>query len=364
MTASDLTLFKWHFENNNAGNQKSINLNKDCFIDRLYPALPEIAEENAGRIPVELLIYGPGLAQEYRLTRKILKTSSYKNWRLDGEFIADIEETPDRFRVLGPDDLVLFAFSGSGIPSRVRAFFIANRVREDWSIHDALSNLVMTKSMVDIQQQDLKRAIDKCDLDPEHPLNQLLFIDDVEDAALGGAIGEKRLSKRRWGRQVTQDELKKARDGAEEVGRIGEELVNDYLSSLKTEGQVVDFVWDSSLNAISPFDFSIQTISEGDFLLDVKSTRGTFDNIIHISFNELQEMKLSSKRYDIYRVFEIDGGYGKLRIAKNLKPFALKVLDILDKLPEGITPNSISVSPLNEHFHFSEECMIGLSRED
>lgn len=39
LTGSDLTLFEWHFRNKNAGNQKSINLNANIFIDELYPYL-------------------------------------------------------------------------------------------------------------------------------------------------------------------------------------------------------------------------------------------------------------------------------------------------------------------------------------
>ena len=37
LTASDLTLFEWHFNYRNAGNQKAINLNADVFKDQLYP---------------------------------------------------------------------------------------------------------------------------------------------------------------------------------------------------------------------------------------------------------------------------------------------------------------------------------------
>ena len=92
LTASDLTLFKWHFENINAGNQKAINLNRDIFIDILYPSLPIVAEEEGWRFPLDLYLFGPGLHKEYNLQRKIIKGGTYKNWRLDGEFISVVEE--------------------------------------------------------------------------------------------------------------------------------------------------------------------------------------------------------------------------------------------------------------------------------
>jgi hypothetical protein len=64
LTASDLTIFKWHFENKPAGNQKAINLNADVFIQKLYPSVPLIIEEKQGTLPVNLYIYGPGVSSE------------------------------------------------------------------------------------------------------------------------------------------------------------------------------------------------------------------------------------------------------------------------------------------------------------
>lgn len=60
LTPSDLTIFEWQFTNGNAGNQKSINLNEDVFIDQLFPFLPEASADTNGRIPVDLYVYGPG----------------------------------------------------------------------------------------------------------------------------------------------------------------------------------------------------------------------------------------------------------------------------------------------------------------
>jgi hypothetical protein len=57
LTASDLTLFEWHFRNENAGNQKSINLNADIFIDQMFPSLPEVAQLKNWRIPVDCIIF-------------------------------------------------------------------------------------------------------------------------------------------------------------------------------------------------------------------------------------------------------------------------------------------------------------------
>ena len=55
LTASDLTLFEWHFRNRNAGNQKAINLNADVFVQQLFPALPEVGGSVSLEMPQPLM---------------------------------------------------------------------------------------------------------------------------------------------------------------------------------------------------------------------------------------------------------------------------------------------------------------------
>ena len=105
LTVSDLTLFEWHFRNQEkGGNQKAINLNRDVFIDELFPSVPEVAQQNDNRLPLDLHIYGPGLYPLHNVQRKIIKQpGSYKNWRLDGEFIHNPIDEQERYNKLGRD---------------------------------------------------------------------------------------------------------------------------------------------------------------------------------------------------------------------------------------------------------------------
>ena len=128
LTASDLTFFEWHFRNHPAGHQKAINLNANVFVDQLYPALPEVAEERGGRISVDLFIYGPGLRELHNLQRKIVKFGTYKNWRLNGEFIVNPLDSPERYNVLRPGDYALFEFSGSVVPDATKVVLLAAEV--------------------------------------------------------------------------------------------------------------------------------------------------------------------------------------------------------------------------------------------
>ena len=121
LSASDLTLFEYHFRQTSGTKQKAFNLDKSVFIDRLYPSLPETV--GSGRVQVDLSIYGPGLAGLDNLQRKILKQQ--KNWRFDGELIYNPPEEEDRYNVLSKGDFAIFDFMGEVEPRAARMYLIA-----------------------------------------------------------------------------------------------------------------------------------------------------------------------------------------------------------------------------------------------
>lgn len=96
-------------------------------------------------------------------------------------------------------------------------------------------------------------------------------------------------------------------------------------------------------------------------LLCVKSTEGNFDNPIHISYNELLQMR-ESDNYDLYRVYEIIEMTAQLRIAHNVQSFAEDVLTVLEQLPDGVKPDSISV--LSEVLNFGESVLLEIPEDD
>lgn len=161
LTASDLTFFEWHFRNRPAGNQKAINLNADVFVDQLYPSLPEIARDRGGRIPIDFHLYGPGLNGPYILQRKIIKFGTYKNWRLDGEFIHNPVDSPERFNPLQPGDLVILDFNGDPVyPNSIKAFFLARAVPDDAALHSHFDAFLGSVKMASISPAKVNRFID------------------------------------------------------------------------------------------------------------------------------------------------------------------------------------------------------------
>jgi hypothetical protein len=346
LTASDLTFFQWQFVHRNAGNQKAINLNADVFIDMLYPNLPESTQSQNGRIPLDLYLYGPGLAPEYNLQRKIVKFGTYKNWRMNGEFVTNPPDDPDRFNILNPGDFCLFDFQGELIPNTARVVFVAASLIEDASLHNQLHQFLRNRKMMALTSQMLNEVIAAAGVHEQHPVYDLLLENALEDASQGGIEGIRRLQSRVRvsHRRISSATLQQARENAGRIGRLGEEFINNYLSGLKREGTIHNFEWVSDDNAVAPYDFRIE-VAEEVVLIDVKTTENSFNNPLHISYNELLQMR-DVARYDLYRVYEVRGTTAQMRIAFNLNEFSRNILRILEELPQGVRPDGISVDPL------------------
>ncbi len=342
LTASDLTLFEWQFRNRNAGNQKSINLNAAVFIDELFPSLPDAASELNDRLPLDLNIYGPGHAGLHNLQRKILKGPAYKNWRLDGEYINSPETDPERYNILEPDDLAIFEFRGRIVPSSATLILISQNVDVDRPVYRALLPILGRRSMATISVDQLQLISNALE-DREHPFHELTLDAELEDAALGGVKGVVAL-RRRPGRKVSRDELKHARELAEQVGRSGEESIFRHLDRQKRDGVITDFSWEAEANAVAAYDFLVILNTNVSVAVDVKATNGQFDRSLHVSVAELTEMT-QQRRYDLYRVFELTDASAKLRIAENVGDFASEILQTIGRLRPGVQVDSISIAP-------------------
>ncbi|MDO6433081.1 DUF3883 domain-containing protein [Flavitalea sp. BT771] len=348
LTSSDLTIFKWHHKTlHEAGNQKAINLNANIFIDKLYPGLPYSAIGRQGRIPLDLFIYGPGTNILLNLQRKIIKNETYKNWRLNGEFIDNPEDNPDRFNLLKPEDIVVFEFNGNDVPVSARAIFISDSLADDKAIFDRLNARLPPSgsraAMVTITSQEMDEIIAQANPLPDHPIRRLSVDVDLEEAVITGDVDPQKIARNPSLRTITKEDFEKAKRNAEDNGQRGEELINDFLKMLQATGVITSFEWTSNIHPVYPYDFKLE--KDGvTALVDVKSTQGEFETPLFISINELKQMA-QCRSYDLYRVYALEETRAKLRIARNMQPFAEGILDILSRLPEGIQSTVISVAP-------------------
>jgi uncharacterized protein DUF3883 len=356
LTKSDLTFFIWHFQNGDGGNQKAINLNADVFAKLMFPTIAEEAARHGDRFAVDLDIFGPGVAHALNLQRKIVKGESYKNWRLNGEFVRDDEQ---RFRPLQEGDFAVLEFEGASVPRALRLVLVARALETDASAHKALDTWLGNRRMERITSAELDEVLAAAKLPDSHPLNGINLQDDLEDAAQGGLIATQRLFKRSTSRKVSKTELTAARLQADETGVIGEEFVNEWLTGERAAKRVGSFEWVSRDNAIAPFDFMLTSSSGQLERLDVKATLGPFQNRIHMSINELLHCVDGSVTYRIFRVFMIAGRTARMRISNPLMPFASEVIPILEKLPLGVFADGISIDP--RKLEFGDEISLDLN---
>jgi len=344
LTASDLTLFKWHFQNQRAGNQKAFNLDASVLVGQLYPQLGEPALVPQPRYPLDLYLYGPGLAPVNNLQRKILKQE--KNWRLNGELIDNPVEAAGLYNDLAPGDFALFEFSGEVTPTTAAILLISVAVAADAGIHAQLSRRFPTGSMWTLEEGLVQEVLTAAAPPAGHPLYDWTETSLLEDAVLGGAAGAKAINARRGRRGVSPEDFMRSRRSAEATGVIGEELLNAWLKAELQSGRVQAFEWTASINAVAPYDFCVTEVGGNSTRrVDAKSTVGGFSNPLHLSLAELTIAVQEPEPYDICRLYEVTDTGAKMRIARNIGPLLRDTLDMLTALPEGISADSVSIRP-------------------
>jgi hypothetical protein len=346
LSASDLTLFEYHYRRTSGTKQKAFNLDAAVFVKELYPSLPERMDVGTDRIPLDLHIFGPGKANLHNLQRKVLKQQ--KNWRLNGELIVNPPEEVDRYNTLTKGDFAIMEFFGASTPYSARIYLVASTDDNDHELHNAITDKYGSvfgnhKGMISTSLEELVDVISKVSLEDNHPILDFMEYDELEDAVQGGVEGTANLIKRRRSRGIGKDEFAQAKKNAELTGRTGEELVNDFLESECALGNITGFKWDADSNPISPFDFSIIDGVTVLRKIDAKSTSGAFENRIHVSMSELLEMCDPMIPYDLYRVYDTMSLEPKLRISEDIREFALEVVESLRDLPAGVSVDSVSI---------------------
>lgn len=359
LTASDCTLFEGVFRTIGAGNQKSINLNADVLVGQLFPALARSPAESENEIPLVVTIHGPDQRGPHRVSRKIIKNATYKNWRLDGEFIPGPTNDPTRYDAMQPGDFAIMIFTGDATPNALTLILVRQNGESDAPVHSALSILFGNKSMIAASAEQIALAVTKAGISADHPVHLAAADPEydmaLEDAAQGGLEGAGKLLRNR-ARRLSGKELATAKARAELTGHAGEGLIDGFLAREANAGHIAGHVWTASDNAVSPYDFEVYLPSGERVLLDVKSTTGAFDNPVHISLAEIIEAA-GPTPYKIYRVYELREDGGKLRISNDIGPLATHLKSLHEAhMPPGVRIDSYSVA--TDAFVWSGEVVI------
>jgi hypothetical protein len=361
LSNSDLTLLDRFFGESNDSGQKCINLNARPFSKdhkkngwkAFYPTIEAAAEPTDGEVAVDLYIYGPAAkGQHGKLLRKITKGDTYKNWRLNGETVHDPKDDKDRYAPLQQHDLAVMAFEGTGRPKAVRMVYLARASAADKPLYDALEPLVAEQSMVPVTPEQLAAAMAAVGAPATHPL-ALFAVDEeieaaLEDAAQGGSAGQRILRKRRGGKTMTATEAAERRKAAAQAGADGEALVNAWLKGRTNPGGDFAFEWVAKDDPEGPFDFLVS--SKGGAMgttkakVDVKSTKGPFGRMFHISMGEILEAAESEVPYHVWRVFNIGPSGAVMRQSGDIREFAKKLVAACScAMPPGVRAEDFTV---------------------
>jgi hypothetical protein len=357
---SDLSFFQAYLLRFPQAKQKGFNLDQAVIEGQFFPKLSEeIAAMPDERALVALTFYGPGAAPEHLLVRKVLKQQ--KNWRLNGEAVHNPNDEPTRFDSLAPEDLAVLEFGGIGLPSSVKVVLLAAAEPADAATRAAFLARFPNDRMTVMSEADIEEVLAAAGTPAEHPLREWLDRDLLEEVARGSVEAAKQVLVRRRGRGLSAAELRKAKLAAEAVGAKGEALLDEWLAG-GADAEVASHEWVASVNAIAPYDFKVVTTSGAVRHLDAKSTSGPFDTPLHVSMGEMQHAVSSGTPYDLYRLYGVREKRASLRVARDVAPQFVPLLDTLAKLPPGVRADSLSIPP--SYFGFGADELVIESGDD
>lgn len=348
LKGSDLSFFHDYLTKNPQAKQKGFNLDKRIIETALFPSMKDVIDNMPGkRAAVALSLFGPGAASEQLLMRKILKQE--KNWRLNGEEIYTPSDQLGRYDILAPDDIALIEFSGSSAPNAVKIVLLAAAHEMDTSTHAAFEAAFPGGAMHVLSEDEIEGVIRLGAPPADHPIRDWLDKDLLEDIGNGSGDATERLIAKRPGRGLTQAEFQKAKARAEEVGRLGEELLDHHFRTTP-HPDIVSYEWISQVNAISPYDFLLNQTNTGTQHADAKSTGGPFKNPIHLSIGEIDHALRSGISYSIYRLYNVKESSCTFRVARNIAPLLKPIIETLKAMPSGVKVDSLSFDP--DYFDF------------
>ncbi len=181
------------------------------------------------------------------------------------------------------------------------------------------------------------------------------YEEELEVVAQTGEIStEKRKNPRAY-------DIEKAKAIFKEIGKKGEELVNNYLGQLKENKEIKDFKWmNKEKESGMPYDFEIIQNNGEIFFTDVKSTSYKFEQRMIFSGQEFKFIN-QNENYLIHRVFNLKES-PKLKVCNNVKNVSDKFVPNLNSFSSdvgvyGLKINSVKVEvpPVLERLTFDNE---------
>ena len=138
-------------------------------------------------------------------------------------------------------------------------------------------------------------------------------------------------------RRYREYEFDLAMRSINEIGKAGEVMINNYLLSLKNNGEIKDFVWANEEKEKGlPYDFYYITNDNRTIYLDVKTTNHKFTQRMIFSGQESDFVSDDTINYRIYRVYGDGSGRHLLKICANAKKLFKKITLATSSYKNGI----------------------------
>lgn len=134
-------------------------------------------------------------------------------------------------------------------------------------------------------------------------------------------------------------DVKKAKSYIQDLGRKGEEIVNEYLDREKFEQRVVEYEWANKSSEVGkPFDFRIRYSNGQEQWMDVKTTEHEFEQAIIISKNEIRFItEKKNPEYSIYRVYSKSETEARLKVCSGCLRYIQKLQRDIDYMTKSMS---------------------------
>lgn len=228
-------------------------------------------------------------------------------------------------------------------------------IKENSSDYNVLTQLIGSIDSGRVFQSDT--IFNKIIIFLNTKINDLNF-QYFEELELLSQVTEGRLTTRRKPRRY---DIEKAQKLFQEIGRKGEEIVNEHLQRIRYEGIIRDFTWmNQNSESGFPFDFEILSKDGNIIYSDSKATSYRFEQQMIFSSQELQFIN-EHQNYMVHRVFNLNGN-PSLKVCDNIANitgnFMNNYMDFSDAIKQNdiyVGSMKISVPPTNGILNFYDE---------
>ena len=134
------------------------------------------------------------------------------------------------------------------------------------------------------------------------------------------------------------EDIKKAKSYIQQLGRSGEELINEYLAREKADKRVDNYEWANKSGEVGkPYDFYIKYYTGLEQWVDVKTTEHEFEQAVIVSRNEIKFItSKEASEYAIFRVYSMEECAARLKICSECLKYVKKLQRDVDYMTQSM----------------------------